>query len=309
MNILVTGYSGFLGRHLIPALSGHNILKINTLNCDLQDQKSVKNFFKSVKELDIIFHLAASTKAGDYCLFHQGDQWISNQLINTNILYQWKIFYPTAKIVAFGTSCGYGTKTDVKIETEYLDGIPEQSLITYAMTKRMLLYGLMAMNQQNHLMKWVYFIPATLYGPRFDEKDSHFIFDIIKKIYNGRKNNKEVELWGDGNQIRQLIYIDDALKIIIKGIKYNNEIFNVCPSTYCSIKQCTEIVCELMDFDYKKIKFNFNKYVGEFKRIICNDKILKFGLINETEFTPIQDGIKKTVNYYLLNKEKFLENG
>ena len=45
--------------------------------------------YESIK-FDYIFHLAAVTKAGDYCLKHKGDQWISNQTINTNILTYWK---------------------------------------------------------------------------------------------------------------------------------------------------------------------------------------------------------------------------
>jgi hypothetical protein len=79
------------------------------------------------------------------------------------------------------------------------------------MTKRMLLIGLQSLAEQ-YEMKWLYFIPSTLYGPDFDKEDSHFIFDLIKKIVNGKFYQEYIELWGDGKQSRELVYIDDAIE-------------------------------------------------------------------------------------------------
>ena len=52
-------------------------------------------------------------------------------------------------------------------------------------------------------------MPSTLFGTHYhdDERQSHFIFDLIKKILRGHFNNEEVRLWGDGNQIREIIEV------------------------------------------------------------------------------------------------------
>ena len=157
MKVLVTGATGFLGRYLVPSLKdrGYDVHISNTLQGNLLDIQNLSIY--SEVEFDYIFHLAAVTKAGDYCMTHQGDQWITNQIINTNILRYWAEQQPQAKMVAMGTSCSYSPGIHMK-EGNYLLGEPESSLYTYAMTKRMLLMGLQAIQQQYGL-KWLYFIP------------------------------------------------------------------------------------------------------------------------------------------------------
>ena len=107
MKVLVTGATGFLGRHLTPKLNnlGWDIHVSNTKTANLNDINNL-NVFNDIK-FDYIFHLAAVTKAGDYCLKHPGDQWIKNQIINTNILAYWAQSQPQAKMVCMGTSCSY----------------------------------------------------------------------------------------------------------------------------------------------------------------------------------------------------------
>ena len=111
-------------------------------------------------------------------------------------------------------------------EENYLVGLPGKDLFTYAMTKRMLLTGLMAFEKQYGL-KWLCFIPSTLYGPGFQQHDNHFIFDLVRKIYNGKHYGDEVELWGDGYQRRELIYVEDAIDAMLNLLDQENEIFNL----------------------------------------------------------------------------------
>ncbi len=56
--------------------------------------------------------------------------------------------------------------------------------------------GLRALHEQFD-MNYQYFVPSTLYGSNFDHSDSHFIFDLIKKIVAGKEGHEPVVLWGD----------------------------------------------------------------------------------------------------------------
>ena len=95
---------------------------------------------------DQIYHLAAWTQAGDFCLHHPGEQWVRNQQINTNVLAWWQARQPQAKLIAMGTSCAYALRP-APFRGE-LSGRPaDRSLFTYAMTKRMLYAGLLALQQ------------------------------------------------------------------------------------------------------------------------------------------------------------------
>ena len=171
-----------------------------------------------MKRYDFIIHLAAWTKAGNFCLHHSGDQWLINQRINTNILTFWKEFQSQAVFFAMGTSCAYPDGDQLLSEGDYLNGEPSKDLYTYAMTKRMLLEGLRALYRQ-YGMKYRYLIPSTLYGNDFDPRDNHFVFDLLKKIYMGVKHDENVVLWGDGYQVRELIHVSDVVQIIIKLFK------------------------------------------------------------------------------------------
>ena len=86
MNILVTGATGFLGRALCDTLDsrGHDVVRLGSKKCDLRMPDALRSF--NDRKYDEIFHLAAWTQAGDFCLHHPGEQWIINQQINTNIL-------------------------------------------------------------------------------------------------------------------------------------------------------------------------------------------------------------------------------
>src|SRR5437867_4080808 len=162
MDILVTGATGFLGRMLCARLEaeGHIVVRLDSENCDLTRAEPLTEFNERAYEQ--IYHLAAWTQAGDFCLYHPGEQWIINQQINTNVLAWWQKHQPQAKLISIGTSCAYDTNLELA-EENYLVGTPIESLYTYAMTKRMLYVGLLALHSQFGL-KYLYVVPSTLYG-------------------------------------------------------------------------------------------------------------------------------------------------
>lgn len=300
MNILVTGGTGFLGGHLVKKLEnlGHKVYISNTKKYNLD---KVENLYElNDISFDYIFHLAAATKAGDYCLTHQGDQWRNNQLLNTNILIYWKDYQPQAKLISMGTSCSYPVDLPME-EKNYLVGLPGKDLFTYAMTKRMLLTGLMAFEKQYGL-KWLCFIPSTLYGPGFQEHDNHFIFDLIRKIYNGENYGDDVELWGDGYQRRELIYVDDAVDAMLNLLDEENEIFNLGSSNDLPIRHYAEEICNSIGYDHDKISYNTDKYVGVRKRKLEVDKVQQLSL-NYCK-TSLREGLEKTVKFYSDNYGK-----
>ena len=86
MKILVTGATGFLGKSLCIRLAeaGHTVIGLGSRDADLTNPKSLYQYNQS--KYDQIYHLAAWTQAGDFCVSHPGEQWLINQKINTTVL-------------------------------------------------------------------------------------------------------------------------------------------------------------------------------------------------------------------------------
>ena len=294
MKILVTGGTGFLGRHLVPDLQrqGAEVTIINSRNCNLVEKQNLLPFKET--KFDRIYHLAAWTKAGDFCLYHKGEQWIINQQINTNVLWFWREHQPQAVMIAMGTGCAYPPELDLQ-EENYMVGEPDHDLYTYAMTKRMLYVGQLALHHQ-YQMSYRHLIPSTLFGPKFDRADTHFIFDLIKKIVAGKTQGQPVALWGNGHQIRELIYIDDAVKLIHLATEHcPNDLLNLGSGVGHTIREYAAMICEVVDYDPAKIVYDTDKWSGVPKKVFNPRKIKR--LFN-FEFTDIRPALAETIRYY-----------
>ena len=246
MEILVTGATGFLGTALAARLEslGHRVVALGSRTCDLTKENSLEAF--DDRRYDQIYHLAAWTQAGDFCLYHMGEQWINNQQINTNVLSWWQARQPQAKLITMGTSCAYAPDREL-VEENYLEGQMIESLFTYGMTKRMLYAGLLALSKQFGL-RYLYLIPSTLYGPGYhtDGRQMHFIFDLVRKILAARAGGPPAVLWGDGHQKRELVFIDDFVDtaILLAG-KVDNELINVGAGSELKIREFAAMICDL----------------------------------------------------------------
>ncbi|GAH02684.1 unnamed protein product, partial [marine sediment metagenome] len=268
---------------------------LNSKNCDLRRPDSL-HAFNHVK-YDQIYHLAAWTQAGDFCLYHPGEQWIINQQINTNVLAWWQKYQPQAKLICMGTSCSYAPDQEL-VEENYLIGTPIDSLFTYAMSKRMLYVGLLALNKQFGL-KYLCLAPSTLYGTSYhtDGRQMHFIFDLIRKIIRGKNYGEPVVLWGDGYQQRELVYVEDFVKIMLKlSVSCENELFNIGAGEEFTIRHFAELICEKVGYDFNLIKFDTSRYVGAKSKCLNVDKLKK--MIPELSLTPLVAGLEKTIDWF-----------
>jgi GDP-L-fucose synthase len=305
MKILVTGSSGFLGSFLCKELvaRGHDVTCVHSKNCDLRLAGTLSLFNES--RFDRIYHLAAWTQAGDFCLYHPGEQWVINQKINTNVLDWWHREQPQAKLICMGTSCSYDPALPLS-EEHYLQGQPIDSLFTYAMTKRMLLTGLKALHQQYGL-QYLYLIPSTLYGPSYhtDGRQMHFIFDLIRKILRGKWFGEPVELWGDGLQKRELIHVRDFVAALLALTeKENSTHINIGSGKEHSIKEFAQLICKTVDFPFEDIAFDTSKYVGARSKVLVVEKM--HSCLPNFPWTSLQEGLNETIAWFVDQRELLL---
>ena len=76
----------FLGKHLTKFLKKIiKVISLSSKDADLRLSGSLNKLNKI--KFKKIYHLAAWSQAGKFSLYHSGEQWLNNQLINSNLLY------------------------------------------------------------------------------------------------------------------------------------------------------------------------------------------------------------------------------
>jgi GDP-L-fucose synthase len=250
-----------------------------------------------LKPYDQIWHLAAWTQAGDFCLRHPGEQWVINQRINTNVLDWWRLRQPQARLIAMGTSCSYAPAMELK-EENYLAGDPVPELFAYAMTKRMMLVGMRALSAQYGLQH-LCLVPSTLYGPGYhtDGRQLHFIFDLFNKILRGKLFGESVVLWGDGHQKRELVFVSDFVRAALQlAAVANDEIVNIGSGAEYSIRWYAEKICTLVNYDPSKIIYDASRYTGVRSKQLSVEKLHR--LLPKFRSTPMDSALESTLEWF-----------
>lgn len=151
-------------------------------------------------------------------------------------------------------------------------------------------------------MKTVVVRPANIYGPcdDFEWATSHVVPALIRKIV---ERHDPVEVWGDGSDIKDLIYIDDFIEGILLAME-KVETFdpvNIATGRPCSVKDVLDTAIRVDGYTDAKIAFDTSKPTMIPKRLIDVTKAKK--LLGFEAKTSLEEGIEKTVRWY---REKIL---
>lgn len=298
--IVITGGTGFLGRHVVVELrhKGYRQLIIpSSKEFDLKHRGACRELFKNT---DIVIHLAGKVGGIGFNRTYPADIFYENLLISLNVLYEAK-YAKIKKFVGVGTVCSYPKYTPTPFREENLwDGYPEKTNAPYGLAKKMLLVGLEAYRSQYDL-NGIYLIPVNLYGPgdNFDSDDSHVIPALIQKIYTAKKKSQaQIRVWGSGQVSREFMYVEDAAAAIVLAMeKYNSlEPVNIGSGEEILIKDLVNKITRL--FEYKgEVVWDKTQPDGQPRRLVSSERAYhSFGY--RAKMT-LDAGLSHTIKWYL----------
>lgn len=303
-NIIITGATGFVGKTLTRSIHerfpGANILPLGTKDVDLSSQTESFRWFEhtaSEFECDHIIHLATLYKAGDWPVRHPATQFYVNMQINTNLLEAWRRSMPDAKLTSILSYCIYPSHSEPHPETEAYGTEPEDYLFAYAFTKKAMIIGQRAYREEYGMRSTSVVLP-TVYGPGDSfEENSHVAGALVGKFVRAKRDGSPtVEVWGDGKQEREFIYVDDAADgIITAAVGSEADLLNLGVGEAVSIDTVARVIKEAAGFK-GGIVYNNDRFVGVKRRVLDVSRMRN--TLGWAAPTPLEEGLLRTVRWY-----------
>jgi len=302
---IIYGGGGFIGSHLCDKLlgSGYDVTVFDKLNFSkkniqhIQDQiKIIEGDFNnefdlinSLQGVDYVFHLVSTTLPASSNDNPEYDA-------ETNLISSLKLFKECValkiKKIIFLSSGGtvYGIPSEIPVKENY----SANPVCSYGIIKRTIEEYLFLYNYLYGQQYYVFRL-SNPYGERQNPNSSQgaigvFLSKVIK--------NETIEIWGDGETVRDYIYVKDAVEVLAKSVSADTDVrvFNLSTGIGHTLNQIVETIGNVSG---KKITPVFKKArkLDVPVNILDNSKVKNaFGW---KPLTSIEEGIKNTFDYLI----------
>jgi GDP-L-fucose synthase len=299
--VLVTGGSGFLGRHVVAALERHgcrDIVVVRKAQHDLTHEPDVVRLFEETRP-DAVIHLAAVVGGIGANRESPGRFFYENVLMGALTMEQARLA-GVSKFIGVGTICAYPKLAPIPfLERDLWNGYPEETNAPYGIAKKMLLVQGQAYRQE-YGFNAIHLLPVNLYGPHdnFDPASSHVIPALIRKFAEAIDARAgEVVCWGTGSATREFLYVEDCAEAIVMAVEQYDrpEPVNLGAGFEISIRDLAELIAELTGFRGRLV-FDRTKPDGQPRRSLDVTRARNsFGFVATTEF---RTGLERTIAWY-----------
>jgi nucleoside-diphosphate-sugar epimerase len=313
---LICGAGGFIGGHLVSSLinDGHEVVCADikpvenwfqnfgeSKNFSL-DLKDYENCLEVTKNVDFIYNMACNMGGMGFIENNKAECMLS-VLINTNLL-RACLVNKVKKYFFSSSACVYNTN---KQKNNFIEGLKEidaypampedgygwEKLFSERMCRHFYEdYGLETRVARYH----------NVYGPMgtFDGGREKAPAALCRKIITAKNSGeKKIDVWGDGEQTRSFMFIDDCIKGTKRIFESDyREVLNIGSEQQVSINQMLDIIEEIANYKVEK-NYQLDKPKGVRGRSSNNDLIRK--IIGWDSEISLRVGLEKT--YKWINQE------
>jgi GDP-L-fucose synthase len=315
-NILVTGGSGFVGTNLLIKLSKNKnfilysnnfsninfkrVTGVNYVQCNLENLKECK---KICKNIDVVIMCAANSSGA--AMIEKTPLVHLSPNIRMNINMAEAAYEANVQKFIFISSNTVYPYVDFAVKEKDASFDFFEKYFVVGWMKRFSEVVMEIYSKRIKLNKMVTIVvrPGNLYGPydKFDPQKSKVIPSLIKKIVE-KKN--PITVWGNGEDLKDFLYIDDFIDALITIINKINEynIFNIASGKSIKIIEILNTILKIEKIKNLKIKFDKTMPTMVPKRFIDITKSKKY--LNFNPKVSLKEGLQKTISWYKSNHNK-----
>ena len=307
--IMILGATGFIGKNIALYFSKKFKIKatynkkvpfenknIEWIKCDLKSKKQINNLFDNI---DIVINAAAVTSGVKDIIDRPHIHVNDNALMNVNILKQIFKNNNIKHYIFFSCTVMYQSSNRKQDEQKFNYQIINKYFgvgWTKVYIEKLCKFYSNFLNTKFTIVRH-----SNIYGPydKFDLEKSHVLGATISKVMNAEK---EITIWGRGNEIRDFLYISDLIKFVelaIRKQKNKYEIYNCGSEIGIKILDLVKLIIKITGRNIK-IKKNVTAPTIEFNLILDCKKAKKE--IGWESKVSLSEGIKKTLIWWKKNK-------
>ena len=263
------------------------------------DMKDMNNCTKVTKDVDYVFNMACNM-GGMGFIENNRAECMQSVLINTNLLIACKE-HKIKKYFFSSSACAYNIS---KQQNTFIDGLKEEDaypadpedgygwekLFSERMCRHFMEdYGIEVRIARYH----------NIYGPygTYDGGREKAPAALCRKVIDSKMNKKDnIDVWGDGEQTRTFLYIDDCLEGTLRLFEsdYSKPV-NIGSDEQVSINQMIKIIEGISGHENLKKNYQLDKPKGVRGRSSNNDLIKK--ILNWSYVIDLKDGLSRTYKW------------
>jgi len=306
--ILIAGATGFIGRNLVEhyckdykviAINHKRSINFNHPNvswkfCDLRNPKHLKNIFEGV---DIVMHFAATT-TGAKDIVSKPYIHVTDNVVMSSLLMR-EAYHQGVKHFIFPSCTIMYQKSETALKESDFDPREElQSFYYGAGHTKVYLEKMCEFYSRLSDIKYTAFRHSNIYGPhdKYDLEKSHVTGATITKVMTSKDG--KVNVWGPGEEKRDLLYIEDLIDFIDKALKKQKnpyELYNVGLGQGIKIKDLVRKVIINSGKDLEMVHDLSKPTLPTSLFLDCSKARKELGWSPKHS---LNEGIKKTLNWY-----------
>lgn len=302
MRVCVTGGAGFIGSHLVDRLIalGHTVLVIDNLTTGVREFVNPKAVFIEMDVRDaniesifadfkpqVVFHEAAQTMVPASMENPKMDCDV-NLLGLVNIL-EASRKHKVEHFLMPSSAAVYGDLDTLPL-TEDMIGKPTSF---YGLTK-LTGEGYLRIYEQAFGLKTVCFRYSNVYGPRQGDGGEGGVISIFTRLIN---EGQGLTIFGDGEQTRDFIYVDDVVEANIKAMNHPEltGIYNISTNTSTSVNKLMSYFKSISNKDLP-VYYEAER-TGDIRHSrLCNQKAkVDFDFLATVD---LERGLRDTISYF-----------